>query len=681
MNKYALMPLLCLLLTALSACHRPSQPVEARPIPSPHFFSDSLRTLGRGIAHLRQRTLTGALPLLDSVFLLPVPSDAPTAGSTPDTLSTLTPEELRLLCSQSIQWTLTYFNLLMDFDAGYRYLDSLEHARHPIVSRHCRRELWVVKAQMLMALDRHAEAIDYLNRAMSLQGENDDPLSEIFCTATAGITYMGVDTISTPAEAAFLRTCRAAERSGNTDFWLYPQAVGRLADIYLQQGKYEQSISLCRDAIRLCDDAGSYHGKLVAAEILTEAYRRLELYDEAFRYCSVGTAEPARSEIDNNLIGRFFRAKARIYNSRQQPDSALHALAQADSCFDRTRSDYYHLIIRIDRMYYLSSLPDSLPAALQGFAALDGNVPRHSLPYYEYYYGVAHTRAGNWSAAIPRLRTAIPQLKAISELHPASEAAALLMEAYRRASRPAEMLTFYPHYRLLRDSLTRSDKIRQLASANIRFETQKKEQENRALTAEVRLQHTRLQTYSAAGAAALLLILSVAAWLVMRHRNLRLRFLLEAQQRERADERVRQQEVRLRQLITARQDLYKRNRTLLRQLSDIQARHNNTCDLDPVMQALQTQFLTRKEEDSFRAAFAATHPSALMHLRQACPGVSRSEELFCMLVHFVPKNEELARTLGISPASVSKTRYRLRLKLGLPEGSDVDAEIRRIMGI
>ena len=34
--------------------------------------------------------------------------------------------------------------------------------------------------------------------------------------------------------------------------------------------------------------------------------------------------------------------------------------------------------------------------------------------------------------------------------------------------------------------VTRKDKIRQLASANIRFETQKKEQENLLLTAEVR---------------------------------------------------------------------------------------------------------------------------------------------------------------------------------------------------
>ena len=42
-------------------------------------------------------------------------------------------------------------------------------------------------------------------------------------------------------------------------------------------------------------------------------------------------------------------------------------------------------------------------------------------------------------------------------------------------------------------------------------------------------------------------------------------------------------------------------------------------------------------------------------------------------------NEEMAHTLGISKPSVSKMRYRIRLKLELPEGTDVDAEIKKIM--
>ena len=417
----------------------------------------------------------------------------------------------------------------------------------------------------------------------------------------------------------------------------------------------------------------------MAAEILPEAYRLLGLYDEAFRYCAVGMGEPARAEVDNNLIGRFFIAKAEIHNNLNRPDSALLVLAQADSCFDRTKNDYYHLMVQIDRMYYLAAFPDSVNVALRGFAALEGKVPRHRLPYYDYYYGATLARVGKWLEAIPLLRKSIGELKDISELHPASEAAELLMEGYRHTGRAADILTVFPEYRVMRDSVTRKDKIRQLASANIRFETQKKEQENLLLTAEVRLQDTLLHVYFIAGVCTLLLVFFIAGWMVMRHRNLRLRWQLEAQEHERADERLRDQESRLHELIAARQDLYERNRSLIRQLSDIQARHRNTCELDSVMESLQSHLLTRKEEEDFRNAFLSVYPSALLHLREACPAVTRSEELFCMLVLLKQSNEELARTLGISVASVSKTRYRIRVKLGLPEGSDTDAEIRHIM--
>ncbi len=654
------------MLAAVWSCNRPSDAQRGQPAVSPTFYADSLRTLGRGIRLIKEEKDSLAFLPLDSVFRLPVDD-------------VLTTEELRRLSSESLRRLMVYFNLMMDFESGYRYFDSLERAKHPVVSRYCRRELWVVKAQMLMPLDRHAEAVDYLNRAMALEDENDDPLSEIFCTATAGITYMGVDTVSTRAEAAFRRTCRVAERSGLSNYWLYPQAIGRLADIYLQQGKYEESISLCREAIRLCEQSGSYHGKLVAAEILTEAYRLLGLYDEAFRYCAVGTGEPARAEVDNNLIGRFFIAKAEIYNNMNRPDSALLVLAQADSCFDRTKNDYYHVMVQIDRMYYLAAFPDSVSTALRGFAALEGKVSRHRLPYYDYYYGATLARAGKWPEAIPLLRKSIGELKDISELHPASEAAELLMEGYRHTGRAADVLTIFPEYRMMRDSVTRKDKIRQLASANIRFETQKKEQENRLLTAEVRLQDTLLHVYSIAGVCALLLVFFIAGWMVMHHRNLRLRWQLEAQEHERADERLRDQESRLHELIAARQELYDRNRSLIRQLSDIQARHRNSCDLDRVMESLQSHLLTREEEENFRNVFSSIYPSALLHLREACPAVTRSEELFCMLVLLKQSNEELARTLGISVASVSKTRYRIRVKLGLPEGSDTDAEVRHVM--
>ena len=65
--------------------------------------------------------------------------------------------------------------------------------------------------------------------------------------------------------------------------------------------------------------------------------------------------------------------------------------------------------------------------------------------------------------------------------------------------------------------------------------------------------------------------------------------------------------------------------------------------------------------------------------RSICSRATRTDELLCMLIILKQTNEEVARTLGISRASVLQNRYRLRNKLNLPEGSDLDTEIRRLL--
>jgi len=50
-----------------------------------------------------------------------------------------------------------------------------------------------------------------------------------------------------------------------------------------------------------------------------------------------------------------------------------------------------------------------------------------------------------------------------------------------------------------------------------------------------------------------------------------------------------------------------------------------------------------------------------------------------MLIVLKQNNEEISRTLGITRSSVLKNRYRLRTKLGLPEGCDLDSEVRALL--
>lgn len=669
-KHYFFVVLLCLvILCALAGCLRPSASGSRSAGASPCFYQDSLRTFGRALQLFKEQKYPEANACFDSLFNLPL-ADA-------DHPDAMTEEEFRRLATRTFDRLMVSYNILGQYREGYEHLDSLERLNHPVVSRHCRRELWVAKAQMLMAEGRQAETLDYLDRAMALQGENDDPESEIYCTSVAGITYMGADTVTDRAERALERACRTEKLAGGTRVGCYPLAVGKLGSIYLMKGEYEKCIALSREAVEKETEDESAQGRLAAAENLMNTYNELGLYDEALRYCSIGTRVRNVRGL-SNMVGRFFRIKADIHMHLNQLDSALYAYDQADSCFAVYGAEDLRKCLRLHRALCLSRMPDSVSRALQVFSEVIPTAPEFYSAYSYCMYGEALAGAGRWAEAVrwlePGLRKAQPL-----DLLLCAETAGNLAECYSHLGRKDELAKLFPQYRALKDSVVNREKVRQLASANIRFETEKKEQENRALTAEVKLKNASIKVYTAVGTGLLILVLAVTGWFVMRHRNLSLHLRLKAQQQQMADERLREQETQLRRLIASRQELNERNRELLRQLSEIQTAHRNSCDLDRVMESLQSNLLTREEEEHFRSAFSALYPLALIHLREVCPGVTRSEELFCMLVVMNLTNEELARTLGISPASVSKTRYRLRLKLELPEGSDVDVAVKEVM--
>lgn len=663
-----------------SAGHAAGNPEHPAIPRSPRYHSDSLRLFSRAHRLYDEKRDREAIPCLDSVFLLPA-SLRPGAPLHPDSLTTA---EARLLCNRALRELMATYNILMDFEGGLRHLDSLRHLRLPFVERYCLRGLLTAKAQMLMALKRHAEALQCLDQATWLAQTDDSiaatlpadlpesPEYDSYWTAAAGITYMGVDSVSTRAEQAFRRVIDIARRTGFRG-GLYSHAIGRLADIYLHQGKYEQSIALCREAIAATPpDKPEEQAQYIAAENLTEAYRRLGLYDEALRYCALVTHAPSDYEILNNLRGRSYWNQAAIYSDMGRTDSALIALRKADSCFTRTGDEYFLMQTSVERAHLQSTLPGLLPASLQLFDSLRPHVPPHSRATYHYYYADALARNHEHHRAIPLLERAVTEAKDVSRLLLAYEAARLLTECYRLTGLSTRLSVFLPRYQTLADSIASDAKIRQLAAANIRFETEKKEQENRALTAEVALKDSRLRTILLVAALCLLLAAGIMVWAVMRHRAIRIR-------QEAAAALLNEQQAQLHSLIRDRQQLNDRNLDLVRQLSDIQTTHENTCNLDSIMENLQQSLFSKEDAERFRRNFSAVYPMALNRLRSHCPDLTYNDELFCMLAMLQLDNSEMARTLGISKPSVSKTRYRIRVKLDLPEGADVDAEVRKIM--
>ena len=114
------------------------------------------------------------------------------------------------------------------------------------------------------------------------------------------------------------------------------------------------------------------------------------------------------------------------------------------------------------------------------------------------------------------------------------------------------------------------------------------------------------------------------------------------------------------------------------------AAEEQAVDLTPspvfsIAEYFQNRLLTSAETTRFRTAFTAAYPTALHRLRTLYPEVSRTDEMLCILIFLKHTNEEISYLLGINRASVLTNRYRLRAKLKLHEGADLDTEVRRLL--
>ncbi|MEZ4933945.1 MAG: helix-turn-helix transcriptional regulator [Saprospiraceae bacterium] len=74
---------------------------------------------------------------------------------------------------------------------------------------------------------------------------------------------------------------------------------------------------------------------------------------------------------------------------------------------------------------------------------------------------------------------------------------------------------------------------------------------------------------------------------------------------------------------------------------------------------------------AFKDYFGKAHRGFLHLLRSQYPDLTDAEERLFLFIKLNLSTKEIAVILGIAVSSVKKTRYRLRKRLGLEEGVDL----------
>lgn len=600
-------------------------------------------------------------------------------------------------------WVVTYYyNALMLQDKvenSEQLTDSLLQSGHPYYTETLRPEILAASAKFYLAQNRQ-DRVDSLGRLFVSLSPTGDPRRDAR-TWHQMAWALEFGTIGTELPVRLMEhavsCCRRVEGKVGNEGEIYSY----MGHLYWKNGALEKAALTIQQAIDwyLARPGIPGDGLIETYNDLSRVYVSLGLYDKAIEAsnCAIGYS----NALDNWMLEEVYRLRASCFSSAGEPDSALYYIQKSIEATPKSAEIYYTWRLDVERLrYYYDACPDSISSQLEECRRLLNDIanmdaePRILL---DAYYGMAllHT-PGCAREGVEYLETSFRAFLSGNFPEGIVWTGNELIRAYIQAGMTDRIASVYSVYITTRDSLELQKKVNAAIGANIRYETGRKEQENRALSAEVSLQRRTLAfTWVLVGLLGVLLI-GGGLYLRQRHRYLRrisdarlsqisalLRNQWELHQKNNSllqmgEELWRSNEA----LYNAQKVLRNRNLSLKEELhatsTELQQASSKLSEVSSELRNLSkrkatsdirvkisTELFDSDKEAEFRRNFTAVYPHYLSSLHQLYPVLTRTDELIAMLLLLDLSSDQIALTLGISRNGVNKARSRMRQRLGL----------------
>ena len=543
------------------------------------------------------------------------------------------------------------------FRPGIEYLDSLNNA--PFLQQHCKHELLSARAGLHQMCGDNEAAIRLADEYLQLP-EYDDadryiPQAEI----VSGVyIYSGNDI---PQAIRLLEKAMECYHQGGK-FHNMLRIISRLGIYYRLIGEYEKAVATNQEAINSYNDSIAPPNIVIAYGEQANLYAELGMYDRALELNS--KAQYYSLLKDSFGLGDLYRYRAEIFRRIQDKDSVFYYLDRAGKTSAEQESFkgvFVNKVLTVDS--YLD-YPDSVQKALQLAVSIcpdSTRMPQWARYDLNLHLGRALLETGKASQGIPLIEKAARGFARMDMIGKEKNANRILMDYYRRMRMDDAFFRCYDRDQLFADSLNLDEKIRAVAAANIRFDAERKEKENKLLSAQVELQqHQLFFNIYISIALLLLLIISIAYFITKRKAN---RLLLEKRKQE------------IQKLMARQQELNRHNELLTGQIEQAMAANN----LNTVSQLTGQSLLSKEDENTFRKSFAAIYPLYLPKLREKYPQLTRNEELLAMLICMNQSTDEIALIMGINRSSVNMIRSRMRKKIKLTKEESLDEVIKQYL--
>lgn len=274
-----------------------------------------------------------------------------------------------------------------------------------------------------------------------------------------------------------------------------------------------------------------------------------------------------------------------------------------------------------------------------------------------------------------------------------------IYHVYEKMGKFENALEFHEKYVSVKDSIFNTEKSRQIAEMEAKYETEKKEKENRILRQDIEIQQRTLLFLIVIVAALIVLAVLLYFFYRLRNKALKQKAILHEQERE----LQKLEKSRLEDQLFAEQQINKlqteklehQNRELssrilhainkneimnsileeLKKNKDDESIDNNQCYLR-VNQLVKENTSVDKEWNHFKIHFEEVNPGFFQSLQTEFPELTQNEFKLCAYYRINLSTKEIAKILSVTPAAVQKSRHRLRKKMGIPS----EMELPEFMG-
>lgn len=539
---------------------------------------------------------------------------------------------------------------------GISYLDSLK--QNPFIKKYCQHELLCCRASLHQFIGENQEAVRLADKYLQLP---PNPDSNSFLHQAEGISgvyvYSGNDL---PKAISLLEKAVDAYRKG-AQYSNMPLLMSRLGIYYRLTGKYEKAIAINQEAIANYNDSIHPRNVVIAYGEQANLYVDLGMYDHALQMSQ--KAQHYSMLKDSFGLGDLYRYRALIFRKIGNKDSTWYYLNIAEKISALQKSYKGVFINRVLKAEVYMDDPDSTQKALEIALSVcpdSTRVPQWAKYQLNLQLGNALLKTGQDKKGLPLIEEAAQKLTDM-DMPEGHTGAKTLMDYYLKKGMNDAFVRSYILSQKMADSLQDVEKVRAVAAANIRFDTQQKEKENKLLSAQVNLQQQQLFYNICISIVLLLLLITFITYFINRRKANHL--LVENNKRE------------IQKLITRQQDLNRRNEQLTEQIEQAMASNN----INTIRQLTGQNLLSKEDENEFRQSFATIYPSYLPNLRQHYPQLTRNEELLAMLICMNQSTDEIALIMGINRNSVNVVRSRMRKNMELAKEESLDEVIKQYL--